>query len=427
MMGDIRVGTFRVDVTPPVGSPLCAGMVAPVKSVADPLFAIGFVLVLDDGPVLLCAVDWCEIDNEAHLVWQEGLARALDIAPQRAALHTVHQHNAPIVDLEAQRIVSAAGGMSALMDTEHFRRCVSATAEAARDAARRTRPVTGISVGSATAREVASARRILGADGKVKLTRWSSAKEQELRDAPEGTIDPLLRTVTFLAPEPIVSLHFYATHPMSYYGDGVVTADFAGLAREQIRRETPGCEHIYFNGCGGDITAGKHNDGTPQSRVRLTARMHDALGQSLKNARPRVISNVRWNSADMTLPVRRDLVGDELLALVENGKVSESDRRSAALRLAYIRRLSSPTFCSRLRLADDVSLLFLPGEPFIEYQLSVAAGREGICVAGYGDTGPGYIGLARSYQEGGYEISASSVSEGAEPILRESLRRLLSA
>ncbi len=282
-----RIATFRVEVTPPVGSPLCAGRVAPVKAVADPLFAIGLVLLGDEAPVVLCAVDWCEIDNDAHLAWQAELARAVGTTTDRVALHTVHQHNAPIVDLAAQELVEAAGDLAPLMDVAHFRSCVASTAEAARGALSRATLVDGVAFGSAVVREVASARRILGEDGTVRLTRWSSAQEIELQEAPEGLIDPLLRTVMFLHDgRPLAALHFYATHPMSYYGDGVVTADFAGLARERRSAETPGCEHLYLNGCGGDITAGKYNEGTPQSRAR-SDRSHSLRARAERRGCPR--------------------------------------------------------------------------------------------------------------------------------------------
>ena len=419
--------TFRVDVTPPLGAALCAGLVAPAREIADPLFAIGAILVTEEGPVLICAVDWCEIDNESHLAWRGELARALDVAADRVALHTVHQHNAPIADLAADRLVVGAGGMSPTLDVPSFQACVAATAEAARAARKRLRPVGRVALGSAVVKEVASARRILGADGKVLHTRWAATREPGLRAEPEGVIDPLLRTVTLLGDDPLVSFHFYATHPMSYYGDGVVTSDFAGLARERRCRETPGLEHIYLNGCGGDITPGKYNEGTPESRVRLTDRIHAALKESERHARPSAVGRVRWDSLDMTLPARVDLVPRALEELIADAGRKENDRKTAALRLAYLRRLTVPTCCSRLRIGDDADILFLPGEPFVEYQISAARQGRFVAVAGYGDTGPGYLPLARSYAEGGYEITASSVSEETEPILKGAMRRLLSA
>ena len=41
---EFRIATFSVDVTIPIGHPCMGGGISPAKSVADPLFAKGFVL-----------------------------------------------------------------------------------------------------------------------------------------------------------------------------------------------------------------------------------------------------------------------------------------------------------------------------------------------------------------------------------------------
>jgi hypothetical protein len=400
--------------------------------VADPLFAIGVILHTDDGPLLICAVDWCEINNRAYLEWRQELARALDVPQARVALHTVHQHNAPIADLEAQRLVEETGGMQPFLHVEHFRRCVASSADAARKARARTRKADRVATGSVVVQQIASARRVLGPDGKVRGTRWAATPEPELRAEPEGLIDPRLRSITLLGEDPVVTFHFYATHPMSYYGDGIVTADFAGLARERRCRETPGCEHLYMNGCAGDVTPGKYNDGAHENRARLTDRMHAALVRSEHDMKTGSLGRVRWDTLEMTLPPRSDLEAGSLRALVKDQGRREGDRKGAAQKLAYLQRLSTPTTCSRLRLGSpgsqgEADILFIPGEPFVEYQLAVAGERPTVAVAGYGDTGPGYIPMAHSYAEGGYEIGASCVSEDAEPIMLGAMRRLLSS
>jgi hypothetical protein len=50
-----------------------------------------------------------------------------------------------------------------------------------------------------------------------------------------------------------------------------------------------------------------------------------------------------------------------------------------------------------------------------------------VMMAAYGDYGPGYIGTAKAYKEGGYEVSptSSSVSSEAEPILIGAIQKLL--
>src|SRR5687767_9343464 len=69
-----RLSVFKADVTPRLGHPLIGNHFAPSKSVADPLFAKGFVLQGPDKPIVLVAVDWCEIRNEAYANWRKALA-----------------------------------------------------------------------------------------------------------------------------------------------------------------------------------------------------------------------------------------------------------------------------------------------------------------------------------------------------------------
>ena len=73
-------------------------------------------------------------------------------------------------------------------------------------------------------------------------------------------------------------------------------------------------------------------------------------------------------------------------------------------------------------------ILFLPGEPFVEYQLAAKATRPDlfVAVAGYGDYAPGYICTSIAYQEGGYESGqASGVTSEAESVLLKAIRKLL--
>src|SRR5262245_60607290 len=91
-----RLATFAADVTPPLGHPLMGGGIAPAKKIDDPLYARGFVLLGAGQPVVIVAVDWCEIRNDAHDRWRQVLATAAGTTPARVLVTSVHQHDAPI-------------------------------------------------------------------------------------------------------------------------------------------------------------------------------------------------------------------------------------------------------------------------------------------------------------------------------------------
>src|SRR5258708_39167757 len=70
----LRIAPFRFTVTPPIGHPLCGGWITPMADLEDDLEAIGFVLLGAGKPIVICAVDWTGILNEAHVAWRGALA-----------------------------------------------------------------------------------------------------------------------------------------------------------------------------------------------------------------------------------------------------------------------------------------------------------------------------------------------------------------
>src|SRR4051794_20515626 len=214
-----KVGTFAVDASPPVGSPLAYD---PTKEVVHPLSCRGVVLVGEGRPVVLCAVDWIGIGNDGQAEFRKALAEAAGTGPGRVAVHALHQHDAPACDFTTARLMAEHGAdPAAVLDVPFARRVIARAADAVRRATAEARPVTHLGLGAAEVEQVASNRRILGPDGKVRATRWTACNDPELRALPAGTVDPVLRMISFWGGErPIAALTYFATHPQSYYRTG---------------------------------------------------------------------------------------------------------------------------------------------------------------------------------------------------------------
>ena len=87
---------------------------------------------------------------------------------------------------------------------------------------------------------MASNRRYLMPNGAVRFDRTSSTRDPIARDAPENLVDPWLKTLSFWDGDtPLAAVSAYAVHPMSYYGQGDVSADFPGLARRRRQLYRP--------------------------------------------------------------------------------------------------------------------------------------------------------------------------------------------
>jgi hypothetical protein len=423
-----HLATFECDVTPPLEHPLCGGWIEPVRGVDDPLKSLGVVLLGAGKPVVLCAVDWTGLRNEAFRIWRKALADAAHTTPEHVSLHTVHPHNAPFADVEAEKLIAAAGAAKSL-DLKYFDDCVKRTAEALKASLPKANPFTHIGTGSAKVEQVASNRRIV-VDGKVKFTRTSATKDETARKEPEGLIDPFLRTLSFWNDDkPVAALHTYACHPMSYYGDGRVSADFCGLARQKLQDEDQSVFQVYFNGCGGNVTAGKYNDGSKGNRPILRDRIHKAMTESWKGTKRHKIDGWDWRFEPVKfLPRREPSFGAEASTkLLEDAKATAARRNNAAYQLAWLKRVNTPIELNCLDFGGKVQTLFLPGEAFIEYQLAAPKMRPDsiVYVVSYGDDGTGYIPTAKAYLEGGYEPTVALTSADSEDLLLKAMKKLL--
>ena len=98
---EFRLASFTADVTVPLGHGMMGGAWRATR-IADPLEAHGLVLLGSGQPIVFVAVDWCEIRNDALARWQTVLAAAADTDPDRVLVSAVHQHDAPVVELEAE-------------------------------------------------------------------------------------------------------------------------------------------------------------------------------------------------------------------------------------------------------------------------------------------------------------------------------------
>jgi hypothetical protein len=425
----LRLAHFEADVTPPLGAPLCISLVPNAERVESPLLARGIVLYPSgQQPIVLCAVDWISIGNGAMLAWKAALARAVKTVPTRVAVHTVHQHDAPGQDDSAYTHLLRQKRPELLQPAAFAAQAIERVAAAA--AAARPQKVSHMGTGQAEVSQIASNRRILSPDGKqFVFQRFTACRANPLCDAPLGTIDPLLKTVSFHdGPQHLASLHYYATHPMSYYGKGVVNPDFVGLARQTL----PGF-HVYFTGAAGNIGAGKFNDGNPANRAVLAERLADAMKRAFASQTRRPVGRLRWATRDTLLPHRQGpgFSEGEIRQALADPAAPPKDTANAARYLAWWERCQAkrPIDISCLHLDEGAAILHLPGELFVEYQLAAQrmAPNKQISLAAYGDYGPMYIGTAAAYNEGGYETSAvSRVGPAVEEVLLNTIRRLVS-
>ncbi|HNQ87300.1 MAG TPA: sialidase family protein [Verrucomicrobiota bacterium] len=427
---EFRLATFSADVTVPMGHGMMGGAWLST-SIADPLEAQGLVLLGADRPIVFVAVDWCELRNDALEEWQKALAQAAQTDRERVLVCAVHQHDAPVADLAAERILLDHPGEGTVCDPAFHATAVQRVARALRESLPSARPITHLGTGAAQVDRIASNRRYLLKDGSVRFDRTSSTRDPVAREAPENLIDPWLKTLSFWdGDEPVAAVSAYAVHPMSHYGKGEVSADFPGLARRLRQQETPGVRQIYVTGCAGNIVAGKYNDGVPANRAVLAGRLREAMAAAWRSTRRSPLTHVVLRIERVRLEPR-DGPGFTVADL-EHKVATEKQpfpRCLAAMGLSWRRRADAGR---RIEIPcldfGSAQWLLLPGEAYVEFQLAAQRMRPDsfVLVAAYGEGATGYIPTERHIAErDGNLTDWCWVAPGAESRLLEGLRRVL--
>jgi DNA-binding beta-propeller fold protein YncE len=405
----LRVATFSADITPPLGQPVGLGFIPILQTAEHPLLARGILLQDSGVSCVICTLDWMEVHNESYDFLREAIGEAAGVPTSNVALQSLHQHTAPATSTAAQRLQLEATDPRRIASAEYLLDVSKKIAAAIRKGQDNWQTVKSIGTGKAKVDRVASNRRLELADGSIKQRGSNTRTAPELRELEEGLIDPWVRTVSFEGSDgAIAQLHYYASHPQSFYGDGRASYDVPGIIRERLEK-AGGAFQLYVTGCGGDIAYGKYNDGSREARTELTARLQAGIEESVASLTSHPVKPMQWSVEAVKFPFRTDDAFSESTSRrsLRDPKASEAQKRKAAINLAWIERARSGRAVKlSCLLIGQVQMLHLPGEPFVQFQLAAQKMRPEnfVCVAGYGDCGMGYIGGDRIFTDrGGYE------------------------
>lgn len=423
----LRLATFSCDATPPLGEPML--WATPLKSVEFPLLAKGVLFQESGERYVICTVDWCLIGNDSYQAFCRALAAGAGTTPDRVILHSIHQHAAPYADEGAARLLADAPKPLPHLSAGFLEDLRARLAVAVSNAAGRLQKIDRLGVARTPVERVASARRLVDANGKVTIRFSNAAKDPRMAAAPEGPIDPDLRTITFArGSKPLARLHFYATHPQTFCCDGRASGDFVAMAREAVQQEE-GVFQMYLTGAAGDVTVGKYNDGSPGATLALAKRLETAMLAAAAGTAFTKPGKIRWGVQPVVFPLRDDLEVVQAQSRAWLNSPAEADGTRSyrgAMRLAFVERLGRPVLVHSMRLGD-VQILVLPGEPMLEFQRFAqrSAPNRFVAVAGYGDCGPAYICTDEAIAQGAYEPEASNVGRGSEAQLKQAISALI--
>jgi neutral ceramidase len=410
-MTQLRAGFARRDITQPLGTPSSLGLHVLVEEIWDPLTATACVIESDGRRMAIVGVDLCGLLEGSHEAIRSAVASATGgaIAADHVIVNVSHSHSAPYLSDDAQAILRPFG--MRLHDDAYAAALPGLVADAVVEASDRAQPME-VSVGRGRVEHVAANRRPRNAEGRT-VHRYGRPP-QELRDLPEGLIDPDVAVIRFTGRTGVAgAVMVYACHATSSSvgTPPYVSADFPGHARTALEAEF-GHPFVFLQGCAGNVGTGKWVAGTAwEDTVAMGARLARGAADAMGAGRTVDASAMRVGITGLPLdldpfpPVAE--LERRLETAISGGDfgpiMAVCDALVVARRLDELRRAR----LTAIAFGPDLALVALPGEVFLEHGLAIRAGspfRETI-VSAYNDNTLQYMPTREAFPEGEYEVN----------------------
>jgi hypothetical protein len=444
----MQAAAMKVDITPKLGLPYNLGVTEVGHTIGHPLFARILYIEEAGEQSIIIATDWEGVMRSAYDALRGAVSQATGVPEQRIVANASHSHNSTWFNLDVEDLLSPLGYH--LCDRDYFFAAVADIAAAARRAVDAAQPAR-MSYGTGAFPEFAVNRRV-GYVNPRDYDRFNS-----MRRYPIGVTDPTLGVVRLEAANGklLCVLHVYAAHATTNAGPYTISGSYPGTAMRDVEAALGGdCVAMFLQGCTGNVNPNpilpNHSVASVDQTGAIFARR--ALQVLADDVRPAEDGAFTFSSqkAELDLvPLRgcashvdhdtlyalmgmwdfRSLRGYDTVSQLEAAFYDFADDYKAQREYRYERKAGPKilhreliALGDRLTLAKNLeqwrqydiqllrcgglSIVFLPGEVFIDYALEIRdrAGTGTVLVTGYNDCTPVYVPDPTAFEEGGYEI-----------------------
>lgn len=458
---ELLVGVAEVEITPPLGFPMAGYYHERLATgTSDPLKAKAIVFRGNNQTAASVIVDLTGISRDLYLEVRKKASEKTGIPAKHIVVSATHSHTAPDY---SRRLYAYLDSKTNTNDSKPYSaHLINAISQAIIDANAAVQPAI-IKAGSAQQKHpVSFNRRFVMKDGSVKT--WQSLSNPNVLHA-AGPIDPEIGLVLINSSDGKTArglISNFALHLDTVASKKKLTwsADFPYLI-EQAMRKKLGKQLVSIFGAG---TCGDINHSDPTRKSRNTT---DIIGNSLaKTIEPALsglieVKDPKFQVRSETVPLPLQEVKEHqieralhLLKLQQEGEnVAFFDRveSNKAVFIDQLRNKSSgtdgPDYLNRrsshawagigdslpvevttMTIGNDVAIVFLPGEIFVDLGLAIKQAspfRTTLIIELSNCVETIYIPTRAAYAGGSYEVTNSTVQPGSGEMLVESALKLL--
>lgn len=414
-----------------------AGVPRRATEIRDDLEANALYLSNGEVEILLVSCDLVGLESPYAIRVREAMGKAADIPPRNVLISCTHTHGGPSL-VRTNYLMT--------LDEPYMERLQGWLVELAREAVESAAPGK-IGWGKGTA-QIGFNRRLTWADGSH--TMYGDASRKDFTGV-EGPDDPqhLALFAAGATGKPVAVLYHNTAHPTVFYGAGVYSADFPGLAREILRKELGDIPVLFLNGAQGDVGIPDLLNPRVESREETLQR----LARTVTDETLRLYRQVRYHEEpvlkhtykDLKVAVRlptADQLADarQVLARIDAGEKIRGMDMIMAFGAVHLQEVFGKDPVDTLPIhavrIGDVALVTQPCELYCQFGLDIKRrspapitavvgltdGYGGYCPTIYGIMGGGYSGAPISWTRlesyAGYRI-VETASQLLNPLWQE--------
>ena len=433
--GDFRVGAARVDITPKDGTPLGGYYkFRGSAGVLDPLFSKTIVFEKDGTHAAIVVLDLSGTVRPVVEAARKAIQEQCGIEGDHIMISGTHTHTGP--QQPRGNLMDPLTKVDSPPGVAYISALPGKIAQSVKEAKAKLAPAKA-SVAIGKAEGISFNRRVLR-EG-VKEAIWQPQKFNPATDKPAGPIDPEVGVLAFHGSGadamPIASLLNFAMHPTSVGGGVKISADYPGVFTKLVsERHGSGMISVFANGCCGNINHGDYITGKRRSTLELGTALADAATavwpdlKSVNTFAPRIKSEMvtldRRHFTEADIAKAKDIT---TRMFTENlGTVPMAE---AVCIMETINKKDVPlrVEVQVIALSDNVAILSLPGEIFVELGLAIKKQSpfKHTFIAELANGSMGYVPNKEAYPQGNYEVVSARGEAGSGEKLVEVALKLL--
>jgi hypothetical protein len=432
----LHAGVAVADITPPIGYRMCGYFNERLSTgILNPLHAKALVLRQGDTQVALVLCDIIGISADVSKRARRRVQQETGIPPENILLAGTHSHTGPLYfdalrDYLHEKAV-AQQGKDPCEARDYPSELVTGIVKAVKEADAKVRPVQA-EAGVAQQQGLSFNRRFHMKDGTV---RFNPGLLNPDIVRPAGPIDPGVGVIFFREAngrDTFASLVNFALH-LDTTGGTFYAADYPYFI-EQNLREKFGQDFTLLFGTGtcGDIN---HFDVTTKE-IRKPEVIGATLAGTVAAAQPKAIAkpSLAVKRAVVEVPMQKFTAAEIAQAKKDMDKIGTADmsfldqvRTYKIVDIQSRRGATMPLEVQVFRLSDEVAVVGLPGEVFVEHGLAIkkASPFPVTLVIELCQDDVAYVPTKKAFAEGSYETVNSRVAPGGGEMMTEAAIKLL--